>query len=139
MDKNWLWRDVPRGFYDNAGHHTAKKNSRLYQNIPDEHKKLACIIIEAAGKCTVPPLNTCVGFRSFLYMLYKDLQKDGSDLELPYYWFADGVMIEPELIVRATNGIVGFVCDDSIEHCGRAGECVFSSKKPVVGMQINSF
>jgi hypothetical protein len=48
-------------------------------------------------------------------------------LPLPYYFFLDGVMIEPEWIVRITNGIIGWSCTkgfDNPEDCGLTN-CVF--------------
>lgn len=60
-------------------------------------------------------------FRCELFSVAKNLEEMGIDLHLPYAWFCDGPMIEPEWIVRITNGIIGWSCDpdyDNPDTCG---------------------
>jgi len=63
-----------------------------------------------------------------LFICYKRLLERGQidlerkpikpvDIHLPYYWYGDGVMVPPEYIVKISNGIVGFRCDESVEKC----------------------
>jgi len=126
MSDNWLTRDLPESFFVNAGRHTAKEINSLFEEIPKEYKPLAYTIIMLSME-TSPEMKRCQEFRQILFLTYKNLLENKKiDLSLPHYWYADGVMIEPELIVRTTNGIIGWVCDDSVEKCLMTeGECRF--------------
>lgn len=122
MSDQWIFRELSGEFFEKAGHYPPEETQRLFEEIPSEYKLLAYAIIDLTGRF---PNNSCVEFRHLLFALYKQLQENGINIKLPYYWFVDGVMIEPEWIVRATNGIVGFKCDDSWKECGRTKECRF--------------
>lgn len=124
--EKWLTRPLPKQFFFDAG--KPRDNlDKWFKEIPDEYKKLAYAIIVSTLEVNNTKLSNCMEYRQFLFLLQKSLIEDHSiDLKLPYYWFMDGVMIEPEFIVRITNGIIGWRCDSSIEHCGREDECIFS-------------
>jgi hypothetical protein len=125
MDE-WMLRELPELFFKLAGKHSEDQNTKLFTEIPDEHKPLAYTIIHLAikfNKCR------CREFRQILFMAYKKmLDEDNLDIKLPYYWYADGVMIEPEWIVKITNGIIGWTCDDSKNKCLLCNECRFYIK-----------
>lgn len=129
--KNWLSRELPDSFFTEAGHHSQDENTKLFAEIPEEFRALAyTIVVMTMESAKDKVMDKCFLFRQALFISYQDLKTQwGIDIELPHYWYMDGVMIEPELMVRATNGIIGWVCDESIEGCGRADECWFSSKK----------
>jgi len=124
--ENWLTRDLPDSFFENAGKEKSEEEfNKLFMEIPDEYKPLAYAIIELSRMIT-PEMARCQNFRQILFTLSEDIKKKKNlDLKLPHYWYADGVMIPPEYIVRITNGIVGWVCDDSVERCLMEGECRF--------------
>jgi hypothetical protein len=123
MSENWLTRDLPGSFFENAGQHSEEEVGTLLSEIPEEYQELAFTIIYLSLECT-PEMRRCQNFRQILFMVYDDLKKKkNTDLKLPHYWYADGVMIPPEYIVRITNGIIGWVCDDSVERCLMEGKC----------------
>jgi hypothetical protein len=123
MNDTWLLRDLPESFFINAGRHTSEEINSLFKEIPDKYKQLAYTIIILSAEST-PEMKRCQEFRHLLFLAYKKLLEEHKiDLDLPHYWYADGVMIEPEWIVRITNGIIGWVCDDSVEKCLMEGEC----------------
>ncbi|MCK9571103.1 hypothetical protein M0R72_19295 [Candidatus Pacearchaeota archaeon] len=119
---NWLTRPMPESFFAEAGRHGADEFDDLFSEIPDTFKQLAHAIITLSTEST-PEMKRCREFRQLLFILCDDLKKENIDLKLPYFWYADGVMIPPEYIVRITNGIVGWVCDDSAKGCLMEGEC----------------
>ncbi len=120
----WLTRTLPDSFWQEAGHHSESENTALFAEIPESYRSLAYAIITSVLKVRDSNLSSCQGFRQFLFLLQENLiDEHGIDLRLPYYWYADGVMIEPELIVRVTNGIIGWRCDESVKGCLMEGEC----------------
>ena len=123
MNNNWLLRDLPDSFFINAGRHTTEEVDSLFKEIPEEYKLLAYSIIVLSVEST-PEMKRCQEFRQLLFLAYKKLLEENKiNLHLPHYWYADGVMIEPEWIVRITNGIIGWSCDDSVKECLMEGEC----------------
>jgi hypothetical protein len=126
--ENWLSKPMPSIFFTETGRHKAEEFEALFSAIPDEYKQLAYAIIALSVE-TPPKMKRCQEFRQLLFVLCEDLQKEnGIDLKLPYCWFVDGVMILPEHIVRITNGIIGWVCDDSSKKCLMEGECRYFQK-----------
>jgi len=122
-DNAWIYRELPKEFFKRAGHLSPEENKKAFDEIPINMKQLAFAMISMATKSK---LHRCQDYRQLMFILYKDLQeKRGIDLKLPHYWYMDGVMIEPETIVRITNGIIGWVCDDSNEECGLQEECIY--------------
>ena len=41
-------------------------------------------------------------------------------------------LINPEIIVRVTNGIVGFECDDSYKKCLMKGKCRYYPRANII-------
>ena len=123
MSDDWLTRDLPDSFFAKAGRHSQEEFNILFSEIPEDYKQLAYAIITLSIEST-PEMKRCQEFRRLLFLAYKNLlEENGIDLKLPHCWYADGVMINPEWIVRITNGITGWVCDDSVKHCLMAGMC----------------
>jgi hypothetical protein len=129
VDKLWKWidRPLPPDFF------TEKLSDGQIQErideIPIQYRKLAKLIYELAlwhhklGRDSITPYSCCE-FRQLLFVLVK---KSKDSYPLPYYWFVDGIMVEPEWIVRLTNGLVKWVCDSSKSTCGLYGTCRFSA------------
>ena len=131
---DWLTRVLPESFWSDAGHHSEAENTMLFSEIPDNYKNLAYAIIMSTLEAKDSNLSSCQMFRQFLFLLQRALiDEHGIDLRLPHYWYADGVMIEPELIVRVTNGIIGWQCDESVKGCLMEGECRYYQEQAPVG------
>jgi len=124
---DWLLEPRPDSFFKLAGTHSLEECKSLFMDIPDYYKLTAYTIIQLTAKTNKDVnMNNCRVFRQLLYSVYIDLKaKKEKDIHLPYYWFSDGVMIEPEWIVRITNGIIGWRCDDSRKECNMSDECIF--------------
>jgi hypothetical protein len=127
----WAWIDRPLSpnfFTDKISPEEMKKR---VDEIPVEFRDLAYVIYEMSllqhkvGRDGKFP-NSCLEFRIMVFDCVQELKKKNINLPLPYYWFMDGVMIEPEWIVRLTNGLVKWVCDSSKLSCGLYGSCMFS-------------
>ena len=135
-DEVWEWidRELTPEFFTKKNNLTPEHVKIMFDEIPDELKLLAITMIQFAsstcehGKGGKTP-NSCQFFRNGLFLMSKALEKNGIDLHLPHYWYEDGVMIEPEWIVRITNGIVQWTCDSSREQCGlyKNGKCRFAN------------
>lgn len=129
LDALWKWIDRPLSpefFKEKIPYEQLKE--RL-DEVPIAYRPLAKLIYKLAlwhhelgrdGKAS----GSCREFRQLLFIIVKESQ---DRYPLPYYWFADGVMIEPEWIVRLTNGLVKWVCDSSKSTCGLYGTCRFSA------------
>lgn len=120
VEKLWKWidRPLPPEFFTEKipeGQHQQRADE-----IPAPYKRLAWAIYELAlehhkmGRDSKFP-GACREFRILLFAFVKE-SKD--QYPLPYFWFTDGVMILPEWIVRLTNGLVKWTCDDSVHECG---------------------
>lgn len=133
--EDWLYRDLPNSFFDNAGIFPKYKIFRNYRTklwlnkklgkIPEYWQALALTIYEMIRNRAS---SNCRAFRFQLFYAYKRLLDKGIDIHLPHYWYKDGVTIEPETIVRVTNGIIGWRCDESREECGITDTCRFYKK-----------
>ena len=131
----WIDRPVPDSFYTEK--FTSKEQVQArWDEIPKEVKPLARAMIMLATKDAEMGHGgeepyACLRFRCMLYELCEELKKKKADVGLPYYWFMDGVMTEPDWIVKITNGIVKWVCDAGNEICGigERGECRFYKKE----------
>ena len=120
IEKLWKWLDrpLPDEFFTEKipeGQHQQRADA-----IPLPYRPLAKSIYELAierhkagrgGKCS----GACREFRHLLFIVIKYSKESH---KLPYYWSTDGVMVEPEWIVRLTNGLVKWTCDDSVSDCG---------------------
>lgn len=126
----WLDREMPDEFWTTAGHlKTQEDVLRRISEIPERIRPLASVIWKLATTKMFDRGRTCLEFRCLLFLAIKKLEDEGhGPYYLPYYWFMDGVMIEPEWIVRITNGVVGWTCDPpDAERCGLEG-CCFRGK-----------
>ena len=122
-----LTRPLSDTFFEKAGTYNGEEAAKLFKNILKEYQPLAYIIIKLAFYY---PDVDCITARHLLYKTVKDASdNDGTDFFLPYYWYVDGVMIEPEFIVRITNGIIGWKCDNSYKSCGMKGKCRYYPKE----------
>jgi hypothetical protein len=112
---------------------------RRFDKIPDVIKPLAYLLIFLSANLKSKGRN-CLHTRSMLYIAFRDIREGeptwhGKAREqlleafsyLPMYWSSDGVMIEPEKIVRLTNGLVQWTGDESCARCmlGKIGGCRF--------------
>ena len=137
IDRMWGWidRDLKNDFFETAGKIANKKEyQERMDEIPDLLRPLAYTIITLSckNKEILGSGGPCILFRSELFSIAMELEKKGIDIHLPYAWFCDGVMIEPEWIVRITNGLVGWTCDpdyDNPDTCGLE-DCRFRGSEP---------
>jgi len=109
---------------------TKEEFDKLVKEIPPEVSLLAEVIYKVAVAehklGLTKSKKACLRFRCLIFKLYKEiLEEEKIDLCLPYYWYCDGVMIEPEWIVKITNGLVKWSCDDSVLDCGMRNHCRF--------------
>lgn len=134
-EEMWKWIDRPldEEFWRTAGHLSKNEVKKRYAEIPETLKPLAFTTIALAYKNKEMGRggtsdHACLLFRIMLFDVYRKLKDEkGLDLHLPHTWFMDGVMIEPEWIVRITNGIIGWVCDNSV-NSKFTGGCGFNSR-----------
>ena len=128
---DWIDRPVDPDFWKTAGNMSKEEYQKRWNEIPAEFKPLAYSIIQLAignhkhgggGKSD----HACLIFRIMLFDFVNQIKEKGIDLPLPSYWFTDGIMIEPEWIVKITNGLIGWVCDNSNAYCGLYGKCRYS-------------
>ena len=128
LEETWKWidRDVGPDFFKIGDIKDKEEFQRRLTEIPDMLKPLADTIIAAAIK-THDSKPSCLKFRCLLYLIAKELiERRCINIHLPVFHFVDGPMILPEWIVRITNGIVKWECDDSYKECGmHAGLCIF--------------
>lgn len=118
----WDWIDFPRteDWWRAAGKYRGIHVKTQFDEIPESVKPTARFLVTIAYNYYKMHGHgsPCILFRSLLYAIHKELDKKDEKIILPYMWYCDGVMIEPELIVKITNGIIGWTCDESVEHCG---------------------
>jgi hypothetical protein len=134
-EKMWEWidRDVPLDFFDTAGKIGEDVALERWKEIPDYLKPLASMMMQVAVVnnreriTNKTATHTCFFYRQQIYFVYKQLKDHGIDLHLPHGWYCDGVMTEPEWIVRITNGIIGWECDESRKECGLT-DCRFRTE-----------
>ena len=133
IERMWKWIDRPvdEEFWTRAGHYSREENLKLFNEIPVELKPTAQVMISLACEFVKKNLagetdNSCLVFRIALFDVYNKLKEKGIELFIPYGWFADAVMIEPEWIVRITNGIIGWTCNPKCISCGRENECRYA-------------
>lgn len=124
--RRWLFENRSEEFWDIAGEKVESKDEYLerFDEIHEEFKFTAKILLNIQrvlhdeGFCDV----NCRTFRHLIYYIFDEMI---DDLPLPHYWYVDGIMIEPEIIVKITNGLIGFEGDESCGSCGRGYECRF--------------
>lgn len=121
----WPERKLSPDFLRSAGRCTTQEIAERWKEIPDEWKNTAFLFIHATFALKEQGRElTCLQYRIMMFSAMKDLEGKGIKVKIPYYWFTDGVMIQPEWIVNITNGIVGFSGDESCKGCGR-DDCFF--------------
>jgi len=126
IDWKWIDRPLPDEFFAVGQRPSPDEVQKRLSEIPTSLQVLARTIIYLAlehqrrnKQHNAPGTHDCQRFRVMLYGVYKEVkEKLDIDLHLPHYWFTDGVMVEPEWIVRITNGLVKWTCDESVETCG---------------------
>ncbi len=131
--EEWIYRDVPKKFWMKTGEVlTDEEFVQRFEEIPTEVKSIAYLTIQcfkelADERKEKEDFNTnCSIARMYLY--YSFMETIG-EVPLPHYRDRNGVMIEPEKIVKLTNGIVGWEQDESCENCSRKGPCRFYTEE----------
>lgn len=133
IERLWKWIDRPldEKFFETAGHFGIKELSKRWSEIPEELKSTAKVMIQVAiekNKKVKPDDDySCLVYRMMLFDVYNKLKTRGIELFIPHGWMSDGVMIEPEWIVRMTNGLIG-VCDAGSNICNMENECRYFKK-----------
>ena len=136
IERLWVWIDriLPEEFFETAGHlgNDGLRRQRWLE-IPEELKPTARMLIEVASyrhKKGIRPDDdySCLSYRIMVHEAYEKMKENGNELFLPHAWFTDGVMINPEWMVRLTNGLIGYVCDAGSNICGMEDECRYWRK-----------
>jgi hypothetical protein len=65
-----------------------------------------------------PPDKKCWRFMQILFMINK-----ATPMNLPYYWFLDGIVVDPEALTMVTGGIIQFKWDDECPGCQIEDSC----------------
>jgi len=65
-----------------------------------------------------PPDKRCWRFMQTLFMIEK-----AKPMNLPYYWFCEGVIVDPASLTQQTGGIIRFRWDEQCPGCQIEGEC----------------
>lgn len=128
----WIMRSLPDEFFipERSGgiHLTDEDVVRRLEEIPEEHRKTAVFLInvlQKAHKIGKTETYPCLVARVLIYMCnLAVIDKTGEGYDIPCGWYTDAIMIDPEWIVRITNGLVRWEGDESCKGCGRT-DCRF--------------
>lgn len=74
-------------------------------------------------KENIKGFSRCWLFQQLLFMTRKELEKKGKRLDVPYYWYRDGVVVDPGLIMLQTRGKIKFRWEDDCPGCQIEKEC----------------
>ena len=78
----------------------------------------ACQILLILMK-TKPPLDRkCWRFQHMLFLANKCMP-----MSLPYYWYKEGIVVDPETLMLTTRGIIRFQWDEECKGCQIEEEC----------------
>ncbi len=69
-------------------------------------------------KSVMGSFGKCFLFMQILHTIQRDM-----DIGLSYYWFKDGVVVDPELLMLATGGTIRFQWDNECKGCQIEKEC----------------
>ena len=78
----------------------------------------ACLQLIQSMNKNPPPDNKCWRFMHMLFLANKCMP-----MNLPYYWYREGVVVDPETVMLTTRGIIKFKWDDECEGCQIEKEC----------------
>lgn len=65
-----------------------------------------------------PPDRKCWRFMQTLFMINQT-----SPMDLPFYWFKEGVVVDPESLTQQTGGLIRFRWDSECPGCQIEKEC----------------
>lgn len=68
-------------------------------------------------------LNRCWFFQQLLFELSQEMKKEGKELSVPYYWYINGIVVDPESIMLLTKGIIKFKWEEDCNGCQIEKEC----------------
>jgi len=136
IERLWMWidRPLPEEFWETAGHlRNNELQKQRWNEIPEELKPTAKMLIEVAEhrhKKGIKPDDdySCLSYRIMVHDIYLNMKAKGVEYFLPHGWFQDGIMINPEWMVRLTNGLMGYRCDAGSNICGMERECRYWKK-----------
>jgi hypothetical protein len=105
---------------------------RLWDEIPVEAKPTASAILTICKFMNEHGIGSdsysCLLFRCIFYSVIEDTKKkNGLELPVTRGWWTDGPHMEPDFVVRVTNGIVRWKGDMSCKMChgGPEGNCPY--------------
>jgi hypothetical protein len=128
----WIMRSLPDDFFlpERSGgeHLTDEMIKERFDAIPKEYQETArfihTVLLTLHQKMKVETVP-CLVARIAIFEVNKELEKKTGYLyPIPFGWYTDAVMIDPEWIVRITNGLVKWEGDESCIQCGR-DDCRF--------------
>lgn len=77
-----------------------------------------------------PGFNKCFIMQQELYRLKEEFEKTGKHqsqqsavLQIPYYWYMQGVVVDPEYLMLITRGIIRFKWEEDCNGCQIQKEC----------------
>lgn len=84
------------------------------------NKKLTLVCIELLRQTeeTPPPDRKCWRLMQMLFLIEK-----ASPMGLPYYWYKEGVVVDPVALTELTDGIIQFRRDEECVGCQIELEC----------------
>lgn len=70
-----------------------------------------------------PPDKKCWRFMQTLFMIQK-----AHPMNLPYYWYKEGVVVDPASLTQQTGGLIKFKWDEECSGCQIEHECPCQGK-----------
>ncbi len=78
----------------------------------------ACLALIKSMNETPPPDRKCWRFQQMLFLINKAMP-----MNLPHYWYKEGVVVDPEMLMLVTGGIIRFKWEDDCLGCQIEKEC----------------
>ncbi len=78
----------------------------------------ACLVLIRLINIKPPPDRKCWRFMHMLFLANKCMP-----MNLPYYWYKEGIVVDPDTLMKVTGGIIRFRWDDECKGCQIENEC----------------
>lgn len=124
MKKKWINRELDDKFFKEAGLFTdPEKIEKRLDEIPRSWLNEASFLLGVMR--ATEDLGGSDGLsceRMANIVMKADKEQVDKELHIPHYWM-DRPILEPEFVVRVTNGLIGWTTDESCKDCMRKDEC----------------